>query len=108
MRGEDLGNILFQDDGDDDDEDYLYRARSRRQRRLDPDRFPKVPSEEGTKLMHSGVFGSSDWKTRSKKQLARRVLDRELGLGDRISRKMNQEAMAQVSVNAPGFVGRVR
>lgn len=63
----------------------------RRREPPDPDRFPKVPSEEGRGLMDSGVFGSTDRRISPQKRLARRVLDRELGLGG----KINQDAMAQ-------------
>jgi len=49
--------------------------------------------------MHSGAFGSTERvvssQTSPKKQLARRILDRELGLGDRAFRKTNQDLMAQ-------------
>lgn len=93
LRGEDLGHILFGDV--DDDEEYMS-SRRRRRAQLDPNRFPKVPSDEGTQLMNSGIFGSSDREIGSRKQLARRILDRELGLGDRISRKINQDIIAQV------------
>jgi WD repeat-containing protein 23 len=62
----------------------------------DPNRFPKVPSSEGRKLMDSGVFGTSDYDLRPKKQIARRILDREIGLGDRIQRKRNNGVLAQV------------
>lgn len=60
----------------------------------DPDRFPKVPSKEGQALMNSGSFGSTDRRdpTARRKKLARRILDRELGVNNT---KTNQEAMAQ-------------
>ncbi|RFU74584.1 wd repeat [Trichoderma arundinaceum] len=63
----------------------------------DPNRFPKVPSEEGEKLMWSGVFGNTDYELRPKeqKQIARRLLDRELGLGDRLQRNRNHGVLAQ-------------
>ncbi|KAK1964654.1 WD40 repeat-like protein [Colletotrichum sublineola] len=79
---------------DDDDEDIGWGRRRRRRPSGEPSRFPKVPSEEGTKLMHSGVFGANEQRA-GKKQLARRILDRELGLGDRRDRKQNQDLMAQ-------------
>ena len=61
-------------------------------------RFPKVPSDEGRKLMQSGVFGAYDRRepTSSRKALARRLLDRELGLGDPMGEQRNQGLMAQV------------
>jgi WD repeat-containing protein 23 len=61
-----------------------------------PKRFPKVPSEEGRKLMQSGVFGAYDGRGPNRKALARRLLDRELGLGDRTGQQLNQGFMAQV------------
>ncbi|KAL7790761.1 WD40 repeat-like protein [Trichoderma ceciliae] len=61
----------------------------------DPNRFPKVPSPEGRKLMDSGVFGISDFELRPRKQIARRILDREVGLGDRVQRKRNNGVLAQ-------------
>lgn len=87
--------------GDDGDEDLNQWARRRRRTAPDPDRFPKVPSKEGRKLMDSGVFGSVetvDSITRARKQrkaLARRILERELGLGDGVARRTNQGLMRQ-------------
>ncbi|KAK0628659.1 WD40-repeat-containing domain protein [Bombardia bombarda] len=69
---------------------------SRRRRDYEnPNRFPKVPSEEGRKLMESGVFGAFDTREPDRKGLARRILDRELGLGGKSGRKTNQGLMAQ-------------
>ncbi|KAK4540622.1 hypothetical protein LTR36_009052 [Oleoguttula mirabilis] len=84
-------------DGEDDDmgDAYLgYGARRRRARRpVVGDRYPKIPSEEGQKLMASGTFGTndrcdhtacgepfSDNTMRKRRKLARRMLDREMGL----------------------------
>ncbi|KAK1997424.1 WD domain-containing protein [Colletotrichum falcatum] len=87
------------DDGYDEDDDYdaegvVWQSLQRRPRIREPHQFPKVPSEEGTKLMHSGVFGANEQRA-GEKQLARRILDRELGLGDIRDRKRNQDLMAQ-------------
>ena len=102
LRGRNLG-ILLSSDGVDDDDDFDNWGHriSRRRRHLDPDRFPKVPSEEGRALMNSGAFGANDVSSplRKKKQLARRILDRELGIGDRSYRGMNQGVIAQVSIS---------
>lgn len=57
--------------------------------------FPKVPSDEGRKLMESGAFGSFDWRTPDRLTVARRLLDRELGLKGPIGQKINQGLMAQ-------------
>ncbi|KAF9872241.1 WD repeat protein [Colletotrichum karsti] len=83
------------DDDEDDDEDLAWGVGARRRRRRrEPVNFPKVPSDEGTKLMHSGVFGANRYRV-TKKQLARRILDRELGLGEHRDRQQNQDLMAQ-------------
>ncbi|KAK3330922.1 WD40-repeat-containing domain protein [Apodospora peruviana] len=94
LRGQDPRQALFDDDDDDD-----YNPWSSRRRRpeppLDPNRFPKVPSEEGRKLMESGFFGAFDSREPDTKRLARRILDRELGLGGGSGLKTNQGMMAQ-------------
>lgn len=95
LRGQDLGHVLFHDLDDDDDDDGWGRRR-RRRTPPDPNRFPKVPSEKGTELMNSGIFGSTDRYISKRKKLARRLLDRELGIGDRAAQKINQDVMAQV------------
>ncbi|TRX88411.1 hypothetical protein FHL15_010724 [Xylaria flabelliformis] len=98
LRGRNLGILLNNDDDDDDDGNW-GATRLRRRRILDPNRFPKVPSEKGRELMNSGTFGAVDISSpmRKKKQLARRILERELGTGDRSYRRMNQGMIAQVS-----------
>jgi DDB1- and CUL4-associated factor 11 len=98
IRNRDLGTALFQDDEDDEEDDDIgVWDRRRRRPRAGPEQYPKIPSEAGMELMHSGVFGENDYRIKKKKQLVRRVLDRELGLGDRFERKRNQNLMAQVS-----------
>ncbi|KAI0401554.1 WD40-repeat-containing domain protein [Xylaria palmicola] len=96
LRGHNLG-ILLNGGEDWDDDDGNWDSRLRRRRALDPNRFPKVPSEKGRELMSSGTFGVNDISSpmRRKKQLARRILERELGTGDRSYRRMNQGAIAQ-------------
>ncbi|KAI1748832.1 WD40-repeat-containing domain protein [Xylaria castorea] len=96
LRGRNLG-ILLSNDEDDDDDGNWGPTRLRRRRTLDPNRFPKVPSEKGRELMNSGTFGANDISSplRKKKQLARRLLERELGTGDRSYRRMNQGIIAQ-------------
>ncbi|PSR85749.1 WD40-repeat-containing domain protein [Coniella lustricola] len=80
----------------------LVDERRRQRTPPDPHRFPKVPSDEGRKLMNSGAFGITDRQdtstaavTKRKKKLARRLLDRELGIADR---RVNQLAIAQQMV----------
>lgn len=81
LRSHDLGQIIF-----DDDESPPP---------ADPNRFPKVPSDEGRQLMESGLFGALDTRDHDRKRIARRILDRELGVGDNAWRKTNKELMAQ-------------
>ncbi|KAK1003335.1 hypothetical protein LTR54_007849 [Friedmanniomyces endolithicus] len=89
------------DPRDDDDDDLMtnamlgYGGRRRPNRRpVVGDRYPKIPSEEGRKLMDSGTFGTNDRcdhtacghpipqpTLRKRRKLAHRMLDRELGLG---------------------------
>jgi DDB1- and CUL4-associated factor 11 len=45
--------------------------------------------------MESGVFGAFDPREPDRKRLARRILDRELGLGDVARRRTNKQLMAQ-------------
>ncbi|KAI9368802.1 WD40-repeat-containing domain protein [Aspergillus egyptiacus] len=72
-------------DDDDDYEEYGIRGLGRRvPRRTGPPQYPKVPSDEGTKLMRSGTFGSEpsyvDERMKRKKSLAGRMMWRELGI----------------------------
>lgn len=94
LRRHNLGHFLFDDE---DDEEELNWNRNRRRRSLDPNRFPKIPSEKGRELMDSGTFGATDLRTplSARKRIARRILDREMGLGDTVSRQVNQNLMAQ-------------
>jgi WD repeat-containing protein 23 len=98
------GHGLDDDDDDDGIQGWGFRGLRRRARAdpPDPNRFPKVPSKEGRELMDSGAFGrvepvwtSVDVNQRKKKKLARRILDRELGLGNGVQRKINQGVMMQ-------------
>ncbi|KAI1875707.1 uncharacterized protein JN550_001993 [Neoarthrinium moseri] len=95
LRRSNLGHLLFDDD---DEETAGYNRGSRRD--LDPNRFPKVPSEEGRGLMDSGVFGATDSRSRlrSKKRIAQRIFDREMGIGNSIDRRLNQGLMAQSTI----------
>ena len=89
LRGHDLGQVIF------DDDEFVGWSSRRRRHPADPNRFPKVPSDEGRKLMESGIFGAFDTREPDRKRLARRILDRELGLGDGARRKANKQLMAQ-------------
>ena len=96
MRNRDLSNVLFQDDPEGDAEFLAEWPRRRRRTPKDPNRFPKVPSEQGLKLMRSGVFGANDYNRRAKKHLARRMLERELATGSLDDRKRNNDLITQV------------
>ncbi|CAI6014334.1 unnamed protein product [Clonostachys chloroleuca] len=65
----------------------------------DPNRFPKVPSEAGTKLMFSGQFGTNNiemnYNRRMNKSIQRRLLERELGLGSYDDRRRNNDLITQ-------------
>ncbi|KAI1392583.1 WD40 repeat-like protein [Hypoxylon trugodes] len=98
LRRSNLGHLVFSD-GDDDEDVNLHFYR-RQRHGLNPERFPKVPSEKGRELMQSGTFGSNDAPSSitTKKRLARRILDRELGVGNRRVRQVNQGLMAQSTI----------
>ena len=94
------------DDGDDDDDmDYIGRLGSRRRRRpkCGKNQFPKIPSEEGQKLMDAGVFGTSvyyrDRRSKTKTKLSKKLLSRELG-NDRGQTTRSTGAITQVRRNA--------
>lgn len=95
MQDPNLTSVLFQDNADDDAEflDWPFR---RRRTPKDPNRFPKVPSEQGLKLMRSGAFGANDYSFGAKKRLAIRMLERELALGNREDRLRNTALINQV------------
>lgn len=105
-RGDFVLHRLDDDDDEDDDADFNPMwGRRRRRPTLDPNRFPKAPSDKGTELMNSGRFGSNEVQTVSsgdrngtgkKKKLARRILDRELATESHAKQKVNQRLMAQV------------
>jgi DDB1- and CUL4-associated factor 11 len=99
LQGRNVGIVIHDDEDEDDEDADNWSYRIRRRPAPDPNRFPKVPSDKGRELMSSGTFGASDLSSRVNKtnRLARRILDRELGLGDRSYRRMNQGVMAQVS-----------
>lgn len=74
-----------------------YGARRRRNRRpVNGERYPKIPSEEGKRLMSAGGFGTidrcshtacgrpfSDTTMNKRRRLSRRMLDREMGVENR-------------------------
>lgn len=96
-----------EDDEDDDDISHLFRRQGRS--RPDPDRFPKVPSDEGAALMRSGTFGvndtlpkrKSDDGTARRKKLARMILDRELAFDEPPRQRISKGLMSQVLLRCP-------
>ncbi|KAL4942196.1 hypothetical protein BDV06DRAFT_192672 [Aspergillus oleicola] len=74
------------DDDDDEDDGYGIMLSGRRppRRRRGPPQYPKVPSDEGMKLMRSGKFGTDsnyvDDRMKRKKFLAEKIMWRELGI----------------------------
>jgi WD repeat-containing protein 23 len=111
-----LFRFAEEDDEFEQDGDGEYGTTWRRRRRRpppDPNRFPKVPSDEGTELMSSGTFGSNEEDTiyksergsiGKKKKLARRILDRELSTESHAKQRLNQRLMAQVQTELSRFV----
>lgn len=98
FRNRDLTNLLLSDNAD--EEGFLSHFGIRRRRQpKDPNRFPKVPSEEGLKLMRAGAFGANDYDLHTRKHLARRMLERELGVGDREERRRNSDLVTQVRIS---------
>ena len=87
--------------GEDDDNDIGLSGRRRRRTKLDPNRFPKVPCEEGRKLMDSGTFGSNErWQDVTKKRkskLAEQLMYRELGMDENHAAKANR-VISQVCI----------
>jgi WD repeat-containing protein 23 len=92
------GQLDDEPEDDDDDGEFVPFGRSyrRARRAFTGDRYPKVPSEEGKKLMAGGNFGVNDRCNHSacgepfaastqhkRRRLARRMFDRELGVESR-------------------------
>ncbi|ODA78623.1 hypothetical protein RJ55_06005 [Drechmeria coniospora] len=97
VRNPDLSNLLFSNPAEEEEFIALWNLRDRG-RAKDPNRFPKVPSREGIKLMESGAFGtnSHDGRREARKHpLSVRLLERELGLGDWAQRKRDKDLLTQ-------------
>ena len=81
------------DDGIDAGYDGSGVRRKRRSKRAKV-KFPAVPSEEGRSLMESGTFGSNeyykDMLKKKKPGVARRLMDRELGINPGQTRRTNR------------------
>lgn len=90
------------DDDDEEDEDYYphgyYRRRPQRTN-LDPNRFPRIPNDEGRKLMQSGVFGGKDSRIEKicgrKRSVSERLLWRKLGIEARPTARRHNRLLAQ-------------
>jgi DDB1- and CUL4-associated factor 11 len=61
----------------------------------DPNRFPKVPSMEGRRLMASGQFGANNYERFPNKSLSMRLLEREIGCGSQRENQMNNNLIRQ-------------
>lgn len=95
---------------DEEDEDQLENghgglgSRPRRRAKGLKNRFPPVPSEEGKKLMDTGIFGSSecyrDNRIKRKTRLVRKLMSRELGTSRSDFTRANR-AIAQVHSRLP-------
>jgi WD repeat-containing protein 23 len=100
LRSANFTNVTLGGVDDEDDAGPLWGLwggrRRRRREPKNPDRFPDVPSPEGAKLMRSGRFGSIDDDTRTRKNVALRALDRELGIGGPRGSKKAGDLLVQV------------
>ncbi|KAK4495542.1 hypothetical protein PRZ48_013874 [Zasmidium cellare] len=95
-------HVQLDEDGEEEDDEESYlgygasRSRRRARRTAAGDRYPAIPSEEGKKLMQNGTFGRNDRcqhtscglpysqdSQRKRRKLARRMLDREMGVEHR-------------------------
>ena len=85
---------------DSDDLGDVFRRRRRIGRRPTENNYPKPPSEEGTRLMGSGLFGSNpyyvDELKKRKRAIATRLMWRELGVYPDGVRKRERRSIAQV------------
>ncbi|KAK2592243.1 hypothetical protein QQS21_010059 [Conoideocrella luteorostrata] len=98
LRNRHLTDVLITD-GHDSDSFLSHLGLRPRREPKDPSRFPKVPSEEGMKLMRTGTFGANDYGLRKRKQhIMRRLLERELGIGSHEERRRNGELVAQAMI----------
>ncbi|RDA89395.1 hypothetical protein CP532_6144 [Ophiocordyceps camponoti-leonardi (nom. inval.)] len=96
LRHRNLSHVLFNSaDEADITLARIWGGRAARTSPKDPNRFPKVPSDEGRKLMRNGTFGANSTEMRASKTLARRMLERELALGDGEQRRRNNDIVTQ-------------
>ncbi|KAL1991303.1 hypothetical protein VTN49DRAFT_5295 [Thermomyces lanuginosus] len=93
------------DPGDEDEDEFFfgeqgaYRFRRHRRNRPSGNQFPEVPSENGQKLMASGVYGSNphylDTRRLRKKKLSNKLMWRELGVGGYSGQKRDTRSILQ-------------
>ena len=101
-----MGGPPFDPDEEADEDDFFfaeqgaYRFRRNRRDRPSGDQFPEVPSENGQKLMASGVYGNNphylDTRRLRKKKLSNRLMWRELGLGGYSGQRRDTRSIFQV------------
>ncbi|BDD63393.1 hypothetical protein MAP00_008288 [Monascus purpureus] len=98
------GDTLFDDD--DNDLGELLRHRMRTRRRTTDNKYPKPPSEQGTELMGSGLFGSNpcyvNTLRKRKRTIATKLMWRELRIYPDGAWKRERCSMAQDLI--PGSV----
>ncbi|KAH7308468.1 WD40-repeat-containing domain protein [Stachybotrys elegans] len=97
LQNHDFDNFILEEDEGAGPHWGFWGGRRRRGEPKDPNRFPKVPSLEGRKLMRSGQFGVSEDR-RYRKHRIRRALDRMVGLGTPEETRANNALLTQSMV----------
>lgn len=102
-RGGFLSRSRRNDNDDDEDLQEGYGglgSRRRRKSRAVENQYPEVPNIEGQKMMASGTYGNHDHyldaRLQRKKNIATRIMYRELGLGTPGFQNSENMLMAQV------------
>lgn len=92
LRNSNLGHLVFANDEEDQ-----RQQRQRRRQAHEASTLPQAPCKEGTELMNSGRFGATELgpSLRTQKRIARRILDRELGIGTTATRLANEAVLKQ-------------
>ena len=89
-----------EDEAEDNEDGYGGLARRRRKTTTLEGKFPKVPSENGRKLMDSGLYGGNDSFVDNRKKrkcnLGQRLMWRELGSDHWGAQKRANKLMSQV------------
>ena len=110
LQNSEIGRIFHFAPDDNEDEGGWNPRWGRRREKPDPSRFPKVPSDAGTELMHSGLFGANPAQAvhsrdknslrKKKKRLAWKIMERELAVGNFATERLNNKLLAQVRLAA--------